>query len=104
MDIPAKLSGRIQVLNLKDILYITTFQKKIYFYTKDHIYQSITTITDYLDLTKPHGFEMVDRNNVVQLSKIDRYDPLQKIAFFEGKDRYCTVSGSHEKMIIKYLK
>ncbi|WP_442951712.1 LytTR family transcriptional regulator DNA-binding domain-containing protein [Paenibacillus sp. GYB003] len=94
MKIPAKLDGKLEFVSLKDILCFTIFQKKIMFYTDDHVYHSISSINDYYELTREHGFEMLDRNNVVQVDKITSYDPYQKIVFFgENGSRYCTVSG-----------
>lgn len=100
MKIPAKLNGQLQFVPLEEILYFTIFQKKIMIYTEKNVYHSLNSITDYLELTKPHGFEMLDRNNVVQVDKITKYDPYQKVVFF-GVDgmRYCTVSGSNERFL-----
>ena len=100
MKIPAKKNGEIYFVDVEDILYISIFQKQIMLYTETDIYYHLRYISEYYELTKPFGFEMLDRNNLVQVSKIARYDPIQKIAFFgdDGK-RYCTVSGSNEKFL-----
>lgn len=96
MKIPAKLDGKVHFVPLEDILCITIFQKKIMFFTEKHVFYALNTVKDYLDLTNEHGFEMLDRNNVVQVGKIKKYDPVQKIVFFgECGSRYCTVSGKN---------
>lgn len=54
------------------------------------------------------GFEMLDRNNAVQMSKIKYFDSRSNIAFFEEQrtksSKFCTVSFTNIKRVVESLR
>lgn len=63
------------------------------------------TLAYWLDALAKYDFEKSDRNVIVNMTMIERIDPIMKIAYFETEihknSKYCTISWpkNYEKII-----
>ncbi len=87
----------------EDILYFSSFKNAIFVHTKEGEFVLPTTLSDLLIAYKGKGFERLDRNNVVSLDKVDKYDAELKIVHFSQAEQFATVSESNEPRIKRFL-
>lgn len=87
----------------EDILYFSSFKNAIFVHTKEGEFVLPTTLSDLLIAYKGKGFERLDRNNVVSLDNVDKYDAERKIVHFTEGEQFATVSESNEPRIKRFL-
>lgn len=87
----------------EDILYFSSYKNAIFVHTKEGEFVLPTTLSDLLIAYKGKGFERLDRNNVVSLDNVDKYDAERKIVHFTQAEQFATVSESNEPRIKRYL-
>lgn len=95
--------GSSLAIREEDILYFSSYKNAIFVHTKEGEFVLPTTLSDLLIAYKEKGFERLDRNNVVSLDKVDKYDAERKIVHFTQSEQFATVSESNEPRIKRYL-
>lgn len=85
MKIPVVNSQNESIfLELDEIIYFTTNERNIEIFNHNQVYHALSTLKEWENLLKPHGFEQLDQSNVVNMSKITRYDKNTNIVFFDS--------------------
>ena len=91
--------GRPRQIRVDDILMIRPTSRGPQFHTRHGVYYYPYTLDEFLQLLGPRGFERLDRNNIVNMRQIRRYDPKTRTVYFderEGPDAiYATVSEAN---------
>ncbi|RXZ83333.1 LytTR family transcriptional regulator [Paenibacillaceae bacterium] len=97
-------NGSARLIGVEEILYFSNYHNTIYIHTLEGEFVLPTTLTDLFAAYKNHGFERLDRSNVVNIGNISGYDPNRKVVYFSEPSLYATVSEANEKRIKQYLK
>ncbi|TVX91533.1 LytTR family transcriptional regulator DNA-binding domain-containing protein [Cohnella terricola] len=97
-------------LPVEDILFFESNSRNkdmIILHTWDELFYAPGTLRYWLEALKSSGedFEMVDRVNVVHLSKVHHVDRIFRIAYFgESKSsKQCTLSISNVSKVLQHL-
>jgi DNA-binding LytR/AlgR family response regulator len=87
MKIPTiKLStNRIELIDTSDVLYLTTHEHKITFHCFNGMYRPLDSLHDYARLLSREGFDQLDKSNLVQITKVTRFDKRSRVALFDLK-------------------
>jgi DNA-binding LytR/AlgR family response regulator len=106
MLLPVKFDDSVKLLDTEEILFLSTYNKRVKFHTHNQKYYDLVTLDDFYMLLRTEGFAKLDRNNIVRLQSITRFDSDTKIAYFDREGfptEACTVSENNVKMV-KNLK
>ncbi|WEK53988.1 MAG: LytTR family DNA-binding domain-containing protein [Candidatus Cohnella colombiensis] len=97
-------------LPVDDILFFeshSTAKEMIILHTRNEVYYTPGTLKYWLEVLKASGedFEMVDRANLVHLSKIHHIDRFFRIAYFDENksSKKCTISINNVSKVLKHL-
>ncbi|MFC3797938.1 LytTR family transcriptional regulator DNA-binding domain-containing protein [Cohnella sp. GCM10012308] len=85
MYIPGYNNGKPSFIKVDDILYISAERNDIRFHTHDYVYRPLASLQDYTELLSSRGFEMLNKNHLVQVNKILRYDRDKQVALFDDE-------------------
>jgi hypothetical protein len=99
-------------LDVDDILFIefVRFTSRLHIHTLEQVYYMQGTLKFYLEGLCKSGFQfrLVDRNNIVHMTKIKTLDSKFKVAFFENEinneSKRCTISWANFNDVIAELQ
>jgi DNA-binding LytR/AlgR family response regulator len=95
-------TGEFKTFSVNDILFVSVKKDQSYIHTFTGIYRRINGIKEFVQAFEPAGFELVDRSTLAQLSKVTRYDPILRIAYYDHPDfptQACFVSEEKGKSL-----
>ncbi|KAA9007461.1 LytTR family transcriptional regulator [Paenibacillus spiritus] len=95
--------GSSREIREEEILYFSNYKNTIFVHTKDGEYVLPTTLSDLYAAYGGHGFERLDRSNVVNLGNVENYDAERKVVNFRNAPKFAVVSESNESRLKKYL-
>lgn len=111
--LPVDYQGRILLLNIKDILYISSDTGNLEIHTRHHIYTSNKTLTELQDRLSEYDFYRIHRSYIVNLHEVIEVVPWFKGTYWlkvpdiDRKGQSITtslpVSKSQVKIIREYL-
>jgi len=100
--------GRPRQIEVDDILMICPTAQGPQFHTRDGVYYYPYTLDEFLMLLAHRGFERLDRNNIVNMRQIRRYDPKTRKVYFDEGDspeaRYTTVSEANVCKVAQFFR
>ncbi|HEY8528607.1 MAG TPA: LytTR family DNA-binding domain-containing protein [Paenibacillaceae bacterium] len=100
--------GRPRQIGVDDILMICPTSQGPQFHTRDGVYYYPYTLDEFLLLLGPRGFERLDRNNIVNMRQIRRYDPKTRTVFFDDREGpdvlYATVSEANTCKVARLFR
>lgn len=98
----------LECINLYDVDFIETDKRKIIYFIGEKKYYQITTKSELDQFLYDEGFESLDRPNLVNLSKIRKFDEgLGKVYFVEepdDKSTFATVAKIKYKFVSNIIK
>jgi len=98
----------LECINLYDVDFIETDKRKIIYFIDEKKYYQITTKSELDQFLYDEGFESLDRPNLVNLSKIRKFDEgLGKVYFVEepdDKSTFATVAKIKYKFVSNIIK
>lgn len=98
----------LECINLYDVDFIETDKRKIIYFIGEKKYYQITTKSELDQFLYDEGFESLDRPNLVNLSKIRKFDEgLGKVYFVEepdDKSTFATVARIKYKFVSNIIK
>lgn len=95
MNLPVtnKKNGKVGWISTKDILCFTTKDSgKIIIHDQYDEFKLVRTLGELEELLEPEGYVSLDKTNLVNKSKIRKFDKKSKAVFFKGKAISCCVS------------
>jgi hypothetical protein len=103
------LCDQVVLVDVEDILFITIEKGEVVYHTDSHSFRHLDSLEDVgLGAKLLYGFERLDRNFIVNMSKAAIFDSAKNILFFENdvhKDsKYSAVSGPNIKKVKDYMK
>lgn len=100
-------SSELVILDLNDVIYICVENRNLILHTTTDQYQHMSTLSDLQEHLYDHGFELLDRTNLVNQHKIKKLDKRQGKVYFEDQpsedDKFATISFMKQKMLEKTL-
>ncbi len=92
--------GFPESVGIHEVLYINQTKKGPEFVTRRGVYRYPLTMEQLCGVFQPLGFEQLDRNAVVNLDNVQRYDDKLRAVYFESETAedgklYATVSLTH---------
>ncbi|MBQ4599567.1 MAG: LytTR family transcriptional regulator DNA-binding domain-containing protein [Clostridia bacterium] len=78
---------------MSEILYFETVDRKVFFYTADSIYETVTKIYQLEEKLENTPFARISKTSVANLKKIRSIKP-------EANSRLCATLVSGEKLIV----
>jgi hypothetical protein len=97
-------------IGVEDVITIQPGKNHVYVHTIDDIFYAPGTLRYYFEGLSSTGyhFKMVDRDNLVQITKIKRLDTRYYLGYFEDvvrKDsKRCTMTQSAYKEVVEFLR
>lgn len=82
MKIPLKRDDEIRLVDINDIQYLDIYKKIISLHTADATYQTLSTLNDWYAFLSEYGFEKLSQSSVVNLKRIETFDPETNRVFF----------------------
>ncbi|MED4285559.1 LytTR family transcriptional regulator DNA-binding domain-containing protein [Priestia megaterium] len=99
---------KLECINIYDVDFIETDKRKIIYFIGEKKYYQITTKSELDQFLYDEGFESLDRPNLVNLSKIRKFDEeLGKVYFVEkpnDKSTFATVAKIKYKFVANIIK
>ena len=86
-------SGEDTVLNIYDIFYIESIERKTFIYTKDQIFRSSKKLYQLFDELKEFGFVQINKSCILNIDVLDSVK-----TFFNSRLKATLING--EKVII----
>jgi DNA-binding LytR/AlgR family response regulator len=103
-----KADDSVHILDLDDVVALSKKGKTLEYHTKDHIFEHITSLESLTAILRQHGFERLDRDNIVNMNKISRFDSLTNKVFFGDEFskpvKSFTVSWANVRKLRKWLQ
>ena len=100
-------ASMMECIDLDEVDYIEIEGRKIIFHIQDKKYQHISTLSELEEHLFKHGFDLLDKTNLVNLKRVRHYDEAQGKVFFEERptssSKYATVALIKQKQIRRYL-
>ncbi|MBD2845770.1 LytTR family transcriptional regulator DNA-binding domain-containing protein [Paenibacillus sp. IB182496] len=89
-------SGKGRTVALHDLFFVRPGGRGPEFVTAYGVYRQPLTLGELRTALATSGFELLDRDSLVNLARVSRYEPESRKVFFEGTgpDIYATVAGS----------
>ncbi|RAP75448.1 LytTR family transcriptional regulator DNA-binding domain-containing protein [Paenibacillus montanisoli] len=92
--------GLPETVGVREILFINQTKKGPEFVTGSGVYRFPLTMEQLYGVFHLYGFEQLDRNAIVNLEHVQRYDPTNRTVYFEteeagGSTIYATVSATN---------
>jgi hypothetical protein len=102
-------TDEIVLVNVADILYITIEKNDVVYHTDDHSFRHLDSLEDVgAGVKLLYGFERLDRNFIVNMSKATIFDSSKNILFFKSDvvkgSKFAAVSGPNIKKVREYMK
>jgi hypothetical protein len=102
-------TDEIVLVSVSDILYITIEKNEVVYHTDSHSFRHINSLEDVgAGVKLLYGFERLDRNFIVNMSKATIFDSSKNILFFKSDvvkgSKFAAVSGPNIKKVTKYMK
>ena len=102
------LEDKVVLVESADILYITIERNKVVYHTEDRFYFNIDSLEEIgIGTRLLYGFERVDRNYIVNMSKVTVFDGTRNILFFENEvkknSKFALVSGPNIGKVKEYM-
>ncbi len=104
-----KNEGEIIELDMRDVVYFETSGfKTVVFHTLDNTYYPVVPMISTLERhVTPLGFRRLDRTNVVNLNRIEKYDRERSLVFFEPTitniSKFATISNTAKKDLEEWV-
>lgn len=86
-------NGETFFIPLSEILYFETVDRKVFFYTADNIYETVTKIYQLEEKLENTPFARISKTSVANLKKIRSIKP-------EANSRLCATLVNGEKVIV----
>ncbi len=104
LRLPLIKGSTIHLIDLDNILFITSDRNKIEVQTFNASYRPLMYLKDYLQYLRPN-FEQIDKSTLVQITKAAAYDPVRRTleVEHEGIRKTSYVSRSRSKKIEQLL-
>lgn len=104
----AKNFGDLITIDIDDVIYIESGERTVIIHTIDgEYYPLMPTLSTFEHHMKKHGFNRLDRTNLVNTTKIKDFDESRSLVYFEKpvtkKSKFGTVSSSAKKMVENLL-
>ncbi len=94
--------SELNMLNLNDVIYICVENRTLVYHTVDQAFRHISTLSDWEEHLTEYGFDLTDKTNLVNISKIKKLDSKQGKLFFEeeptGKSKFATIAFIKQKL------
>lgn len=90
------------IQHYKEIQYMIFAKDMYYFHTCNGVYRRLQTGKEFYAALQQYGFDFVERKTLAQVSKITRYDPISRIAYFEQEGystQACFVADDQAKRL-----
>ncbi|MFS0727243.1 LytTR family transcriptional regulator DNA-binding domain-containing protein [Paenibacillus sp. 1P07SE] len=78
--------GLLKEVAISEVLLITLTTSGPLFHTASGVYRYARTMSQLLPSLQEHGFETLDRGNIVNLDRVGHYDPVSRVVYFEETD------------------
>ncbi|GIQ70787.1 LytTR family transcriptional regulator [Xylanibacillus composti] len=92
----------LHMLDLNDVIYICVENRTLVYHTVDQAYRHISTLSDWEDHLTEYGFDLTDKTNLVNISKIKKLDSKQGKLYFEeeptSKSKFATIAFIKQKL------
>jgi hypothetical protein len=103
------LTDRVILIEASEVLYITIEKNDVVYHTDDHSFRHLESLEDVgAGVKLLYGFERLDRNFVVNMSKATIFDSSKNILFFKSEavkgSKFAAVSGPNIKKVKDYMK
>lgn len=88
----------IHILDIQDVIALKKRGKAIEYYTETDVYEHVTSLESLVSFLKEYGYERLDRDNIVNMNKISRFDEETNKVIFEsatGNELAFTVSWAN---------
>lgn len=93
---------QLYMLDLNDVIYICVENRTLVYHTVEQAYRHISTLSDWEDHLTEYGFDLTDKTNLVNISKIKKLDTKQGKLYFEeeptGKSKFATIAFIKQKL------
>jgi DNA-binding LytR/AlgR family response regulator len=102
-----KADDSVHVLDLDEIVAMSKKGKTLEYHTKDHVFEHITSLESLTAFFRQHGFERLDRDNIVNMKKISRFDSGTNKVFFGDnpiKQKSFTVSWANVGKVREWME
>lgn len=95
--------GKPCEVRMEDILTVRPTSRGPEFHTRDAIYYYPTTLEEFLLLLSGHGFERLDRTNLVNMHHVKWFDPKARKVYFDEvvqpDSKFATVSEANVRKV-----
>jgi hypothetical protein len=103
------LTDRVVLIEASEVLYITIEKNEVVYHTDAHSFRHLDSLEDVgAGVKLLYGFERLDRNFVVNMSKATIFDSSKNILFFKSDavkgSKFAAVSGPNIKKVKDYMK
>jgi hypothetical protein len=102
-------TDRVVIIEASDVLFITIEKNDVVYHTDAHSFRHLDSLEDVgAGFKLLYGFERLDRNFIVNMSKATIFDSSKNILFFKSDvvkgAKFAAVSGPNIKKVTKYMK
>jgi hypothetical protein len=103
------LTDRVVLIEASEVLYITIEKNEVVYHTDARSFRHLDSLEDVgAGVKLLYGFERLDRNFVVNMSKATIFDSSKNILFFKSDavkgSKFAAVSGPNIKKVNDYIK
>lgn len=94
----SRRDGSIHILDIQDVIALKKRGKAIEYYTETEVFEHITSLESLVSFLQGYGYERLDRDNIVNMNKISRFDEeTNKVIFYSaaGDELAFTVSWAN---------
>jgi hypothetical protein len=100
---------RVVLIEASDVLFITIEKNDVVYHTDTHSFRHLDSLEEVgAGVKLLYGFERLDRNFVVNMSKATIFDSSKNILFFKSDtvkgSKFAAVSGPNIKKVKDYMK
>jgi len=96
------------LLDADDVLYMEVEERTVVFHTADDKYYLIDTLSELAKRMGVHGFQKLDRINLVNMNKIKLFDDKNCKVFFDSEtsehSKSTTVSLTNKNMMLNHIR
>lgn len=98
----SKSDDSIHILDINDVIALKKRGKTIEYHTHTDVYEHVTSLESLVPFLKQFGYERLDRDNIINMNKINRFDSETNKVIFEceaGEEQSFTVSWANVQKV-----
>jgi DNA-binding LytR/AlgR family response regulator len=100
-------TSALACIHLNEVDYMEIEGRKIVYYINNEKYRHISTLSEMEEYLSEHGFDMLDKTNLVNLNRVVKFDDSQGKVYFQEtvtpQSKFATVAYIKQKMIRKEM-